>query len=360
MAGADRSTDVKRAAPIETNRDDARGWWSRRPLLVAWLVGAGFLGLFQAAFLLWRGESWGGGLAMFFNLVRFGLLVGFATFLALLPAIFLLRRLDRRWRGEDRGDVSWSICFGLAAALVAWIVADRWAAGPWIPTALEPWFAFVWALAIGCAASWVRPPERWIRVGAVIALALLVFSFLPIGGPPEMPGGAADAADTVPPAAAAAAGERPDVVLVSVDTLRADRLRAYGGTASLTPEMDRFADEGVVFGRALAASPWTVPSVASMLTGLPTPRHGAGLALGSGPTYVRSPLDGELTTLAERFAAAGYRTRAVVANGFLSPWSGMAQGFQEFANPFTSAMFSGLMLDLPLTRLVVALAPPET
>jgi arylsulfatase len=96
-----------------------------------------------------------------------------------------------------------------------------------------------------------------------------------------------------------------------------------------------------------------------MLTGLPTIRHGAGRPLSAGFTFRRTPLDGRFTTLAERFAAAGYRTRGVVANAFLHPESGMAQGFEEFATPSGGAMMASFMRDLPLPRLIVALTPPE-
>jgi arylsulfatase len=158
---------------------------------------------------------------------------------------------------------------------------------------------------------------------------------------------------------AAADPTRPDVVLVSIDTLRADHLGAYGRSPTITPEMDRIAREGVVFTRGLASSPWTTPSVASLLTGLPTIRHGAGRPLSAGFTFRRSPLEGRFTTLAERFAAAGYRTRGVVANAFLHPESGMAQGFDEFATPSGGAMMASFMRELPLTRLIVALTPAE-
>jgi arylsulfatase A-like enzyme len=123
--------------------------------------------------------------------------------------------------------------------------------------------------------------------------------------------------------------------------------------------MDRIAREGVVFTRGLAAAPWTTPSVAAILTGLPTTRHGAGLPLSAGLTFSRSGLDARFTTLAERFSAAGYRTRAVVANGFLGPESGMAQGFEEYSVPVNGAMMAAFMRDLPLTRLIVGLTPPE-
>ncbi len=332
-------------------------WLDRWPLLVPLLTAAGFLGLFQAAFLLWSLESMGGGLEMALGVTRFGIIVGVLTLLLLVPAALLIRRFHPAWRRGERHRASWSACFAPAASVAGWILADQWVAGPWVAAALEPWVEAASALACGLAAMWVQPPRRWLRAGAVATLLAILSSLLPVGGPPPAPEGGEPAADV--DVGAGGAG-RPDVVLVSIDTLRADRLAAYGRVPTLTPEMDRLAGEGVVFTRALAASPWTTPSVASMLTGLPALRHGAGRPLGSGPTFQRSPLEGDLTTLAERFAAVGYRTRAVVANGFLSPWTGMAQGFEEFANPILKAGFASFMRDLPLTRLIVALTPAES
>ena len=97
----------------------------------------------------------------------------------------------------------------------------------------------------------------------------------------------------------------PGVILVLVDTLRRDRVGAFGSHRALTPCMDRIAREGFRFTRAVAPSSWTKPSVASLFTGLYPSRHGA---VGS-PTFLTGLqiLDGRLVTLAERFKAAGFR-----------------------------------------------------
>lgn len=335
-------------AQSRSDRSVAR-WFDRHPLLVPLLAAAGFLGLFQSAFLLWRTESMAGGLEMALGMARFGLIVGLVTVLLLVPVVLLVRRLLPAWRRGQIDRASWSASFVVVAALAGWILADRWATGPWVPEALEAWIEGAVALACAFAAFWVQPPLRWQRFGAAATPLALALSFLPIGEGPPKP-------EPLDVTGTPRAG-RPDVVLVSIDTLRADRLGVYGRSPSLTPQMDRLASEGVLFERALASSPWTVPSVASMLTGQPTVRHAAGWPLGSGPTLQRSPLDDNLTTLAERFAAAGYRTRAVVANGFLSPFSGFGQGFHDFANPFFTAMFVAFMRELPLTRAIVALTP---
>lgn len=117
----------------------------------------------------------------------------------------------------------------------------------------------------------------------------------------------------------------PDVVLVTLDTLRADRLGAYGATGVSTPAFDALAADGVLFEHAAAPMPLTVPSHASMLTGrypreLGMLNHGMVLP------------DGE-ETLAETLRGRGYRTAAFVAVSLLSPEVGLDQGFETFSGP---------------------------
>lgn len=321
----------------------------RLPLLLATFGAAVFLGVFQASILILRNDAHGG---MAVGLTRLAMMVGLVTMLVLLPVAFLLRRRHPDQRAGDRLQASWAVCFGLAAGLVTWALADLVAA-TLVPRTMAPWAALAAALPAAMAASFLRLPRRALLAwcwGSVLLVALCFVPYPPNpGGPP--------AARARQPNAAASPDRRPDVVLVTIDTLRADHLGAYGRKPSLTPEIDRIAAEGVVFGRALTAAPWTTPSIASLLTGLPTVHHDAGRPLASGPAFERSPLGDSFTTLAERFAAAGYRTRAVVSNGFLHPGSGVSQGFDEYINSGGGLYFAGMMSDLPLTRLMVLLTP---
>lgn len=114
----------------------------------------------------------------------------------------------------------------------------------------------------------------------------------------------------------------PDVVLIVLDTVRADRLGTYGGTRSLTPVMDRFASKSTVFERVYSHSPWTMPSVASIITGLEPTDHGI--------THWEDHLAPELDTLAEQFQAAGYLTSAMVSHAILQQEYGYHQGFELF------------------------------
>jgi arylsulfatase A-like enzyme len=127
--------------------------------------------------------------------------------------------------------------------------------------------------------------------------------------------------------------EPPSLVVVTLDTVRADHLGCYGYPRPTSPHLDAFAKRATRFERALATSPWTVPSHASLFTGLYPFEHGAVSFLPEGPVPRNvSPLDPARTTLAEALAREGYVTAAFVANaGFLHPSLGLDQGFALYA-----------------------------
>ncbi|GMU65456.1 MAG: hypothetical protein AMXMBFR36_17300 [Acidobacteriota bacterium] len=122
---------------------------------------------------------------------------------------------------------------------------------------------------------------------------------------------------------------RPSLILVSLDTVRRDRLAPYGGPATLTPFLVRFAAErALVFDRALTPSTWTLPSHLSMLSGLEAFEHGVFSETSSGSVP-------GATWLPELLREAGYRTVAVTAGGFVHPSFGFSRGFDEYlAVPF--------------------------
>jgi arylsulfatase A-like enzyme len=127
------------------------------------------------------------------------------------------------------------------------------------------------------------------------------------------------------------AGEpaRPrQVICVVVDTLRADRLGAYGYAAhATTPQLDSWLERARLYERAFASSPWTLPSVSSIVSGLWPVHHGAGHWARSGKTRRLTPLGPEHVTLAERFQDAGFATAAIVSNHFMRRDSGIEKGF---------------------------------
>jgi arylsulfatase A-like enzyme/tetratricopeptide (TPR) repeat protein len=116
---------------------------------------------------------------------------------------------------------------------------------------------------------------------------------------------------------------RPNVLLVTIDTLRADRLGCYGYRAAETPVLDALAARGVRFSTAVAHAPLTAPSHASILTGLLPLGHGVR----DNGTFVLPP---SLTTLAEGLRGAGYRTAAFVSGFPLDHRFGFARGFETY------------------------------
>ncbi|MCA9002663.1 MAG: sulfatase, partial [Planctomycetes bacterium] len=114
---------------------------------------------------------------------------------------------------------------------------------------------------------------------------------------------------------------KPNVLWIVVDTMRADRL---GGERGLTPYLDRLGSRGVVFESAYSHAPWTLPSMASMLTSLHPKEHGAGGRLGS-----FQALRKDVSTAPAVFARAGYQTRAIVNVEFLKEKYGVTRDFES-------------------------------
>lgn len=135
------------------------------------------------------------------------------------------------------------------------------------------------------------------------------------------------------PACGPATPPRPDVLLISVDTLRADHLSVHGHARDTSPYLARLAREGIVFEQAQSTSSWTVPSVVSLVTGLHPETHGVVNGQGTefGPV-LQEVVPEEAVLLAERLAAAGYRTFAVTTNDHLHEDFGFAQGFDHYQN----------------------------
>jgi arylsulfatase A-like enzyme len=116
----------------------------------------------------------------------------------------------------------------------------------------------------------------------------------------------------------------PSVILISIDTLRADRVGVYGWSRARTPALDELASEGVWYANAYSASSWTYPSHASLLHGLypaslPQVEKPAGGPVGAGPP-----------TLAETFRSGGYLTAGFTGGGFMSVMWGFERGFDTF------------------------------
>lgn len=128
-------------------------------------------------------------------------------------------------------------------------------------------------------------------------------------------------------APAAQRASRPNVLLITLDTTRADRIGAYGYTLADTPALDRLAREGVRFDDATSQSPLTAPAHAALLTGQYPGRLGIR-------NNASSPIPDSAVTLAESLRGAGYRTGAFIGAFVVDRAYGFAQGFDVFDAAF--------------------------
>ena len=153
------------------------------------------------------------------------------------------------------------------------------------------------------------PVELTFEVDGTLALA----SFLdPVVGPSEIG----------TPGNRPWSEARPDILVFLADTFRADSMRVYGGERGLTPHLDAFAEESLVFRRAWSVGTYTLPSHVSMFTSV--------MPYEAGLRTLEDALPESLETIAERLSAAGYRTGAVTDAGIVSRRFGFDQGFGFF------------------------------
>ena len=136
---------------------------------------------------------------------------------------------------------------------------------------------------------------------------------------------------------------RPEhVLVVTIDTLRADRLGCYGGVEIATPNMDRLAREGAMAIEATVPAPITRPSHVSIFTGLDPAQHGIR-------DNISRALAPDVPTLAQAFKAAGFATAGFVSSIVLSAQSGLGRGFDDFSDAFdlgSDARDEGRFLDI--------------
>ena len=176
-------------------------------------------------------------------------------------------------------------------------------------------FAATWNRLSAFTENWLgraMMPLGWVLATAFIVLMVGIGVFVlwpPITSPAAGP--------TVPPPSGT-----PNIVFITLDTVRADHLSSYGYSRPTTPNIDRFAHTGVLFENAIAPSSWTLTSHASMFTGLLPQQHGAEsfVPMASGPH-----------TLAEILRLQEYRTAGVIGNPtYLERGWDVAQGFETY------------------------------
>jgi arylsulfatase A-like enzyme len=179
--------------------------------------------------------------------------------------------------------------------------------------------ALAWAAIVALAAT------RWTPAavpGSVLTagVAAVLLTATPLTRVPEL------RMDThaQPPQA----DPRPNVILIVLDTVRADHLSVYGYARDTTPRLRALAARATVYSHAIAPSNWTLPSVASMLTGQTPWHHGAEMSMTHPEGRGISP---DSVLLPEMLAASGYATAGIVANGVLDPEFGFARGASSYA-----------------------------
>ena len=215
----------------------------------------------------------------------------------------------RRWpRLASLYTVACILAFlGFLGVLLAYPRLHRWAA-----------FLLAGGLAIQTARIITSYAERFYRLVRATTLGL----FIVVIGLAAGVHGREMLSERRALAALPRAANKPNVLLVVLDTVRAQNLSLYHYPRSTTPHLERFANTGVVFERAISTSGWTLPSFASMFTGrLPHEHHAALL----------TPLDDTYPTLAEVFSANGYVTAGFVANLlYCTREMGLHRGFAHY------------------------------
>ncbi|MBI3448571.1 MAG: sulfatase [Acidobacteria bacterium] len=167
-----------------------------------------------------------------------------------------------------------------------------------------------------------RRAVRWIWV-ALVGMGLAALAAY-LGSAPRF----APLLSSQPRHRAAGSAGPPNVILVSFDTARPDRLGAYGASPTPSPGFDALAAEGTLFTRCIASSSWTIPSTASIFTSRAPSHIGGHLVFQSQGGDVSLP--GEVVALPEIFHGAGYRTAGFIGGHPLSAAFGFDQGFDDF------------------------------
>jgi arylsulfatase A-like enzyme len=256
-----------------------------------------------------------------FNALLFGLAL---TFVGL--ATWVLLRLARRSLRQAQ-------LLGLYTGICTALSVAAYALHRYQPT--SPVIVGGLALAAGCAMGWlVRSAaarsalsSRTTRMLAKGVLGMLCLCILVLGGVALFRVTIRDLPALNPRVTGEVASpERPNIVLISIDALRADRLGVYGNDPEVSPRIDALASRGVRFDQAITQGSSTVPSVSSFMTSL----HPSELGIISGRVWY---VDEAFATLAEALQVAGYRTQAYVTNPHLVPAKGHAQGFDNYVAP---------------------------
>jgi len=286
-------------------------WTRPRPVCAAILTGAMVMAVAAAIIIV--------GAKNLNNIKGLLLLLVAAPLFAIGAGLFVLRL---KWLG--RPSVALVVVFAAIQSLIIGLCGAV-ALRAWTHTAIV---GVAWAaiLLVGFLMLALRARRSPSRVGCILALCLPVSATIIawLGGTSGNILGAPSAVEQT----------KPNVVMIVLDTTRRDYLGCYGDSNGLTPGLDRIATEGVVYDDAISAAPWTVPSHASIFTGLYPVSHGCSFEH-------RLWLHDHFTTLAEVLGSNGYQTVALSSNIYLDACN-MLQGF-EYRRELAGA-YDGLTL----------------
>jgi len=180
-----------------------------------------------------------------------------------------------------------------------------------------------------------RNPRTIRRIGySVLALTICAFVTISIIGPFDFKNTAK--VNTVNAAGSSALTEieeKPNILWIVMDTVRADHLSCYGYNRNTTPNIDRIASEGILFENAISAGPWTLPSHASMFTGMFPSKHGTDAE--------HQFLEDCFSTIAEVLRSNGYTTFGYSNNSVVNRWRNLDQGFDTFIQRHVGAIKGG-------------------
>ena len=266
------------------------------------------------------------------------------------PTGAVVAELCRR-RARETRSVAAAAAGSIQAIWATSLLVDGWRAGQ------SPFALLVLAGVLGIAgvasarlavdtAAWFGAQSRRTR-GALTTLAAGILFGGVLAGTPRgtgsFRGGGFCAEDGSPTA-------RQSVLLITVDALRADvarEMRSYR----------RLAANGTEFIQHVTTSPWTLPSMASLLTGLAPADHGAGESLSSRSLVLRSPIGRDVETVAAMLGAQGLVTHAIATNPYLTARYGIDRGFCTFENVSMEGEAVRALAQTTQLRLARALAP---
>lgn len=319
-----------------------------RALALYTLVGAGF-GTILGAIL---GAASGLPFPRLERSQRAGLVAGLWVFLAVVAARTVHGTSLLGTSESAAPNASFYVATAVLASAVALTVRNR-AAGPWAGSLFRATTVVTAIFVAGIVGAVRQSFELPAFVAREVAAIDATRENAAASAPARPPRSGQEAAPSA----------KPDLLLLTIDTLRADRIGAYGSDAGLTPGLDRLAGEGILFENAIAQSSWTRPSFGAIFTSRYPSDHEANWrrmndAEGKRTSIYNRPLRADLPTLAELLDGAGYTTVAINTNVQTSMTFGFQRGFDHFidvSRPL-SMLTSSMLCRWPPLRLEAACA----